>query len=94
MGGIRLPPAGLLREIASRTIGAKLVGDQALFRTAGPKQNRAGTVAEKGVAFLVSGVDHSAIAIATDDQCALAVARGHELRPDQQTEKTKPAQAA
>src|SRR5271157_258143 len=74
------------QQVASRPVGAELVGDQALFRTAGPKQNRAGAVAEEGVTLLVGGIDHAAVAIAADDQSALAVARGHELRTDHQRE--------
>ena len=51
-----------------------------------PQEHRTRAVAEEGEALLVSWVDHAAVAVAADDQRALAVAGGNKLRSDHQRE--------
>ena len=77
---------GPAQQVAAGAVGAELIGDQALVRFAGGEQDGPGAVAEERKALLVAGVDHPAVAVAADDQRALAVARRHELRGDDQGE--------
>ena len=78
--------AGPAEQVAAGSVGAKLVGNQALVFLAGSKQDRAGTVAEERKALLIAGIDHPAVAVAADDERTLAVAGRHELRGDHQGE--------
>ena len=83
---MRLPQAGRLKQIATRSVGAELVGDQPLIFFARSEQDRAGAVAKERKALLIARIDDPAITVSPDDQRTLTVARRHELRRDDQRE--------
>src|SRR5438067_1787115 len=62
--------AGEEQEVAARPICAPLIGQHALFRASGAEKYRPGAIAKQGKALLVVRVDHAAVTVTTDDQCA------------------------
>jgi hypothetical protein len=77
---------GPAEQVASRTVGAELIGHQPLVFLASRKQHSAGTVTEKREAFLIPGVNHPAVTISSDHQGAFAVPRRDKLRSDHECE--------